>query len=111
MARIAATESIGKTVWFATIKDTDVAFSVLDSQGGTATQIQVVPAPSRRVIIARRSFFIKSLISSELSALRKGKNFLTIPYSDENPIVAGAPTEQEVYFIDRKQMRVRVVIY
>ena len=108
---IRATGFVGKTVWFANIKDDQVAFATFNPKDGTATQVQCVPSPSGKVIISRRSFFLKNLTPRDCSMLRVGRNILAVPYASEDPIVAGAPTEREVYFIDRQTMRVQVIIY
>ena len=102
---------VGKTVWFASVNDPEVAFATFNQKDGTAAQIQVVPAPSGKIIISRRSFFLKTLTPTECANLRCGRNILSVPYADADPIVAGAPTEREIYFIDRQTMRVGVIIY
>lgn len=111
MNAIRSTGDVGKTVWFANIKDDQVAFATFNPKDGTATQVQCVPSPSGKVVISRRSFFLKNLTPRDCSMLRAGRNILAVPYASEDPIVAGAPAEREVYFIDRRSMRVQVVIY
>ena len=102
---------VGKDYWFANIDDDQVAFATFNPKDGTATQVQCVPIRSGRIVIGRRLFFLKALTASDCSMLRSGRNILAVPYSDEDPIVAGAPAEREVYFIDRQTMRVNVIIY
>lgn len=111
MNAIRSTGEVGKTVWFANIKDDQVAFATFNPKDGAATQIQCVPAPTGRIVISRRSFFLKNLTPLDCSRLRSGRNILAVPYANADPIVAGAPTEREVYFIDRQRMNVAVIIY
>lgn len=107
---IRATGQVGKTVWFAHINDDQVAYAVFNNDG-SANQIQCVPCATGKVLIARRSFLEKALTIKDYNLMRSGRNVLVIPFSTQDPIVAGAPAEREVYFIDRETMRVLVVIY
>lgn len=109
LENIRASGHIGQDVWFANIDDDQVAFAVF--KNGVATQVQCVPSITGRIVISRRLFFLKTLTPRDCSMLRGGKNMLVIPYESEDPIVAGAPAEREVYFIDREKMRVQIIVY